>query len=577
MPTFAQSAKNAYKIVNNGLVRPQLDTVAAAPYNKYIMNSGDNVNRGISAETTLLQASHWADTYAERIIREKGEKEQYTCASGITPSGTVHIGNFREIISVDLVVRALRRHGKNVRFIYSWDDYDVFRKVPKNMPRQDELKQHLRWPITLVPDPWDRETSYARANEVELERELATLGIEPEYIYQAERYRSSTYAQGIRRALEMRDVIREILNRYRTEPLAENWWPVSVFSNFTNTDNTTILGWDGAYGLSYRCEDTGKEETVDLRKTMAVKLPWRIDWPMRWAHEGVDFEPAGKDHHSEGGSFDTSRVLCKEVFQVDAPVSFQYDFISIKGRGGKISSSSGEVVSLADVLEVYEPPITRYLFAGTRPNTEFAISFDLDVIKIYEDYDRTERIYYGSEEVGEKRRAKEARIYELSQVHEPAPEMPFQVPFRHLCNLLQIAAGSVEKALDMVPELREADRQRLVVRARCAWNWITKFAPEDFRYTLRAPGTAPVALTEPERKAVSLLFEELSVRFAGHDEKSLSEAIYRIAGEAGLDAKEFFTAMYRVLVGKERGPRLSGFLLTIGRDRVLEILSEYRP
>ena len=83
-------------------------------------------------------------------IREKGEKETYVCASGITPSGTVHIGNFREIISVELVVRALRRLGKNVRFIYSWDDFDVFRKVPANMSDGDKLNDFLRFPITQV-------------------------------------------------------------------------------------------------------------------------------------------------------------------------------------------------------------------------------------------------------------------------------------------------------------------------------------------------------------------------------------------------------------------------------------------
>ncbi|MDR1957360.1 MAG: lysine--tRNA ligase, partial [Treponema sp.] len=66
------------------------------------------------------QRAHWADETAAKIIREKGEKGCYTCASGITPSGTVHIGNFREIISVDLVARALRDLGKQVRFIYSW-------------------------------------------------------------------------------------------------------------------------------------------------------------------------------------------------------------------------------------------------------------------------------------------------------------------------------------------------------------------------------------------------------------------------------------------------------------------------
>ena len=61
---------------------------------------------------------HWADQVADRIIRERGDLDLYTCASGITPSGTVHIGNFREIITVDLVVKALRSRGKNVRFIY---------------------------------------------------------------------------------------------------------------------------------------------------------------------------------------------------------------------------------------------------------------------------------------------------------------------------------------------------------------------------------------------------------------------------------------------------------------------------
>jgi lysyl-tRNA synthetase class 1 len=113
------------------------------------------------------QGAHWVDTYASKIVREKGDKPVYVCASGITPSGTVHIGNFREIISVELVVRALREMGKKVRFIYSWDDYDAFRKVPKNMPQPEMLARHLRWPITLVPDPFGQEASYARHHEVE--------------------------------------------------------------------------------------------------------------------------------------------------------------------------------------------------------------------------------------------------------------------------------------------------------------------------------------------------------------------------------------------------------------------------
>jgi lysyl-tRNA synthetase class 1 len=309
------------------------------------------------------QSVHWADINADKIIREKGDKEVYVCASGITPSGTVHIGNFREIISVDLVVKALRNKGKKVRFIYSWDDYDVFRKVPVNMPDQDLLTEYLRKPITLVPDTKGSYRSYAEANEKDLEAILPVVGVVPEYLYQAERYRASEYAEGIRTALEKKDVIRALLDEHRTTPLPEDWMPVSVFSNFTDKDNTKVLSWDGEWGITYLCLDTDKEETVDIRKTSAVKLPWRIDWPMRWKEETVDFEPAGKDHHSEGGSFDTAIKVVEEVFGGMAPVTFQYDFIRIKGRGGKISSSSGEVISLADVLEVYPPEIVRYLFA----------------------------------------------------------------------------------------------------------------------------------------------------------------------------------------------------------------------
>ena len=172
-------------------------------------------------------STHWADITADRIIRERGEKDVYVCASGITPSGTVHIGNFREIISVELVVRALRDRGRTVRFIYSWDDYDVFRKIPDNMPQKELLETFLRKPITLVPDVLSNEASYAAHNEKTLEKVLPEVGIEPEYIYQAERYRASKYAEGMKTALDHRDDICRQLDAHRTTPLNDDWYPVS--------------------------------------------------------------------------------------------------------------------------------------------------------------------------------------------------------------------------------------------------------------------------------------------------------------------------------------------------------------
>ncbi|MDY2815527.1 MAG: lysine--tRNA ligase [Bullifex sp.] len=521
-----------------------------------------------------IQNNHWADIYADRIIREKGDKEVYTCASGITPSGTVHIGNFREIISVELVVRALRARGKNVRFIYSWDDYDVFRKVPKNMPEQEKLATYLRKPITLVPDTTGRADNYARGNELDVEKILPKVGVTPEYLYQAERYRSSMYAEGMRTALEKRAEIKAVLDEFRTEPLPEDWWPISVFSSFTDKDTTTVLGWDGEWGITYRDDSTGQEETIDLRTTPYAKLPWRIDWPMRWAREGVDFEPAGKDHHSEGGSFDTSKKIVK-LFGGEAPVSFQYDFISIKGRGGKISSSSGEVISLYDVLEVYTPEICRYLFVSTRPNTEFAISFDLDVLKIYEDYDNCERIYFGLLDVNEKRRAKEKRIYELSQVGEVPTEPSYQIPFRHLCNLLQIHSGDKEAVLRSLTDITESQAARLKQRMDCAWAWITTFAPEEFRWSLADEGTPLVEVSEGERRALSSLAASVRAHLDECTEKEFSNYLYEAAAAGELESAAFFSLVYRVLIGKERGPKLAGFIKTCGADRIATILERY--
>ena len=539
---------------------------------------------------------------------------RYTCAAGITPSGTVHIGNFREIITVDLVVRALRDALGDrgaVRFLYSWDDYDVFRRVPDNLPNGDDYTRYLRMPIGHVPDPYGEASSFARMNELRLERLLPIVGIDPDYRYQAARYESSEYAAEIRRALERRATIRDILNGQRTTPLAEDWWPITIFSRFNKKDDTTILSWDGEWEIRYRCNATGNEEGIDLRTSGVTKLRWRIDWPMRWAYERVDFEPAGKDHHTKGGSFDTARQIVKAVYDTEAPISFQYDFIGIKGGSGKMSSSSGEVIGLDKVLDIYQPEIVRWLFAAIQPNAEFTISFDGDVNKIYEDYDRGERIYFGLEQVSPKRTEHARRIYELAQVGDVPERCPFQIPFRHMCTLIQITQGNVAQAVVRAMEMgrvaqalermlghpesrppvseppvsqpsvsqppttydRESQR-RLEQRARCAWEWVNKYAPEEFRFLLR-PIDAPLPpCSAAIRNAIAALNRELSLRFDEYNERDIKNLIYDAARNADVEPADLFTALYLVLIAKPKGPRLPGLIRAIGRNHIVNVLRE---
>ncbi len=536
------------------------------------------------SERNIKELCHWADQQAARIIIEKGEREEYTCASGITPSGTVHIGNFREIITVDLVVRALRERGKNVRFIYSWDDYDVFRKVPANMPEPEELEKYLRQPITFVPDTFHRDENYARHHEHDIESELPKVGIFPEFLYQASRYRTNKYAEGMKKALQNRSVIKECLNAFRDEKHkmseTDEYWPVSAFCCECNKDETDIIGYDDEYGVSYRCRSCGHEEKGDLRTSKEFKLGWRVDWPMRWNEEKVVFEPGGKDHISPGGSYDTAKLVSKRVFGWDAPITMKYDFVKLKGVPGKMSSSKGKVISLVDALEVYQGEVLRYIFASNKVDHEFSISFDLDVVSIYEAYDKTERIAWGEEKPkSEDVFLREKRLYELSQIENGMPSVrPYTVSFRLLTTLLQTYSGDIEAVIASLNDIREEQKDALRRRCVCAWFWIRECAPEcapDFCFTLREDGSragiSGVALDALKR----VRDEVVPALDSFSDDKACQQAMYEIATECGLDAKALFTSLYLALIGKEQGPRLASFFRIIGAEKLSRILSVY--
>ena len=534
---------------------------------------------------------HWADAQAARIIKEKGERDSYTCASGITPSGTVHIGNFREIITVDLIVRALRDRGKNVRFIYSWDDYDVFRKVPGNMPNPEELEKFLRFPITLVPDTFGRDENYARHHEKDIENELPRVGIFPEFLYQASRYRANRYAEGMRIAMQNRDLIKKCLNEYRDDEHkmkdSDVYWPVAAFCCKCNKDTTEITDYDGEYGISYRCTSCGHEEKGDLRTSKEFKLGWRVDWPMRWNEEKVVFEPGGKDHISPGGSYDTAKLVSKRLYNWDAPVTMKYDFVKLKGVPGKMSSSKGKVISLVDALEVYQPEVLRYIFASNKVDHEFSISFDLDVLTIYEAYDRTERLVWGDEipkEKDEKKREsilfRERRIYELSQVEPGMPKVkPYQIGFRMLTTMLQTYSGDIDAVIRSLGDVKPEQEATLRRRCECAWYWITESAPDcavEMCFRLIEDGYRAEDISGDMLTAVRRVRDEVVPKVGTFPtDKDCQQAMYAIATELGLEAKALFTALYHALIGKDQGPRLANFMRIIGREKLEKILSVY--
>ncbi|MDR1071460.1 MAG: lysine--tRNA ligase [Rickettsiales bacterium] len=522
------------------------------------------------------EALHWADLIAKKIIAEKGDKESYTLASGITPSGTIHIGKFREVITTEMVSRALARMGKKTRFIYSWDDYDTFRKVPADMPEQEMLKSLLYRPIVDIPDVYGTEDSYARHNEVTLENIAPALGIANiEFVYQSKIYRSGAYNDLIVKAMDSEDKIRRVLQEYKTREIDADWHPIETYCSECNRDRVSFKNYDPKNKtIDYECKLCGHKETLNLRESKRLKLPWRVDWPMRWAYENVDFEPGGTDHSSAGGSFDTAKGIVGEIFGGSAPVYAKYAFVLPKGEKKKMSSSVGNGFSVASVLEVYTPEMARWFFASYKPDATFNLAFDIDVLKNYENFDRMEREVYGQGDANDDKRAALRRIYEMSQINFDGkiPDvMPFQPGFRHLCNNLQVNELDIAKTRAMYADQikNDVDERRYRERAERAVFWIENYAPEDFQFFVNKERRSDIPMTDAEKAFVAGLRAVLETEI---DERGLQDKIGALIESNGLDSIKAYRLLYQLLVGRDKGPKLANFIMTIGREKVLALL-----
>ena len=190
---------------------------------------------------------HWSRNIAREVTSKFPKEEVYTCASGVSPSGVVHAGNFRDVITSDAIYRSLIALGKPARLLFSWDDFDRFRKVPIGI--SEDFLQHIGKPLSNVPDPEGELPSYARRYELQFEESLKKAGINPIIKYQSREYESGRYDSMIKYCLNHRRDIARILAQFKTQGMSEqdieSYFPISVYSRFTGKDNTKVLSFDG--------------------------------------------------------------------------------------------------------------------------------------------------------------------------------------------------------------------------------------------------------------------------------------------------------------------------------------------
>jgi lysyl-tRNA synthetase, class I len=547
----------------------------------------------------VAAADDWVARTAAQVQTE-GERrypgEVPTCASGISPSGPVHLGNLRELMTPHLIADEVRRNGAPCRHILSWDDYDRLRRVPAGVP--DSFNEYVGRPLTGVPDPCGEHENYAEHFKDPLREALDLLGIQVTEISQTEMYTSGAYTDQIVLAMRRRADIGAVLARYRTrraEPDADDeddpksavYYPFRPYCATCGRDDTTVTAFDDdTTEITYTCGCGAVVGPVPIAE-VAGKLAWKVDWPMRWAYEHVTFEPAGNDHASPGSSFTVGEELVREIFGGEIPVHFGYAFVGSSGGSSKMSGSRGGAPTPLDALEIFEPALLRWLYDRRRPEKSITLAFNAEVIRTYDEWDAlSQRVAEGTAEQGDY-----ANYVRASSTSDgPLPGTPRPLRFSTLASVADITAGDQTQMLRIVRDLTADDPvdslDEVRPRLDCAQAWVTEYVPPADRTQVReTPDTTRLAaLTESERDAIKLLVNGMGDDWSLAGLTTLLYGIPKLQAGLPITAKPtkelskaqrtWFILLYELLlIGQDTGPRLPTLLLALGQDKVRSLLA----
>lgn len=529
---------------------------------------------------------HWSEIIAKKVIERNPNKEEYVCATGISPSGSVHIGNFRDIATSYFVAKALLKMGKKVRLLHSWDEFDRLRKVPVNVAKmRPEMEKYIGYPYVDVPNPFsDNEgSSYAQYFEHEFMDSIEKFGIKIDYRYQADMYRSGKYVEYILRALKERYRIFDILDSFRTQEAKpgerENYYPVSIYCSNCGRDTTKITAFnENDMVADYECS-CGYKDQFDFKTNFNCKLAWKVDWPMRWLYEDVDFEPGGKDHAAPGGSYQTSSVIAREIFNHEPPIFQAYEFIGLRGATGKMSGSSGLNLTPEALLKIYQPEIILWLYSKAEPTHSFDFCFDDGILKQYFEFDKMYNQYLS----GTTDERVNSIMYNCLIEGRSISTVPMGllVQLGSAVNFNPQVLKTVFEKIGMPYNERDFS-DRLIY----AQNWIELCSPENANKLCQYRNwDAYEALTDKEKLEIQTLYNYLLKEQYTLDE--LNQKIYSIpvdVYELGNDTQKrkelqskFFQNVYQLLIGKKKGPRLYLFLYAIEKEQYLQLLDFSTP
>jgi len=391
------------------------------------------------------------------------------------------------------------------------DDLDGMRKVPSNVPEQDMMSEHLQKPLTDVPDPFGTHDSFGAHNNAMLRRFLDTFGFDYEFYSSTEYYRSGAFDQVLLRAVEKYDEIMAVMLASLGEERQKSY---SIFLPISPKSGRVLYvpmkSVNKADGTITFDDEDGVETTLPVTGGN-VKLQWKPDFGARWAALGVDFEMYGKDHSTNTHIYDK---ICR-LLGAPAPSHFFYELF-LDENGEKISKSKGNGVSIDEWLTYASAESLSY-FMYLKPGTAKRMHFDV-IPKAVDEYHQQLRAYHDQDVKAQLNNP----VYHIHKGNVPQSDMV--VPFAMLLNLASVSSAETKDAM---------------------WGFINKYAPD------ASPETNPVMNN-------------------GDDLQALVFAVGKNHKFENL--RDWFQAIYEVLLGASQGPRFGGFIALYGVDETIALI-----
>jgi lysyl-tRNA synthetase class 1 len=488
--------------------------------------------------------------WTERLKRRAPDKGYVLFETGYGPSGLPHIGTFGEVVRTTMIRRAfeLLVPGVKTRLIAFSDDMDGLRKVPDNVPNKEMMASHLGKPLTSIPDPFGTHESFGHHNNARLRAFLDSFGFEYEFKSSTAAYTAGEFDGALRKVLQHYDeVINVILPTLGPERRATYSPFLPVCPKTGVVLQVPVVHRDAAAGTIVYVDDAGAKVETPVTGGRC-KLQWKCDWAMRWFALGVDYEMSGKDLID---SVKLSSRIC-HILGGSPPANLTYELF-LDDQGQKISKSKGNGISVEEWLR-YAPPESLSLYMFQKPKTAKRLFFDV-IPKAVDEYLDLLGKFPGGQDPAKI----DNPVWHIHDGKPPLAEVPLS--FGILLNLASVCHAET-------PDVIWAYVSRYAPGATAENNpllaKLVGYAVAYYRDFVK-PAKVYRKATPDEVKALSDLRDVLSG--AAADAEALQTAVFEIGKKHAATfpgLRDWFKALYQILLGQDQGPRMGSFIALYG-------------